>query len=227
MTTTHAFLDEEKFICPECGSRRSSGHVYRDPAWTFGSGEPKSPWDTVLQAFDCAECFNTIPGHLAQRWEGRTVKGARLEWVSVFRSLRDEDKVRLIELLAAGWEIAGQGNDCIEVWEDGYEVCASLDDLIEDINCESDEGVDWSFLVSLDGMRKGSNFLTSQVTNLEELLSLIDGVTLDEHEWSGGDWAGVYKHVLVQKVKRYGVIKVLNAVASELGKQIGLLTASR
>ncbi len=42
----------------------------------------------VLQTFDCAECFNTIPAHLAQRWEGMTIEEAQQEWADVFRPLR-------------------------------------------------------------------------------------------------------------------------------------------
>ena len=220
MKSELADIEKEPFICPECGSGRTGGHSYRDPRRFFGSGKPRSPWDTVLQTFDCADCFNTIPGHLAQRWEGRTVKGAQLEWSCVFRPLRDEDEVHLINLRAAGWEIVGEGNDGIELWDVEYDVCASIEELIEDINCRSDELVKWSFLIAIDGIRKGCHFSASEVTNLEELLSLIDGVTLEEHEWSRGARSGVYKHLLVRKVDRYRVIKALNAISTELMKQL-------
>jgi hypothetical protein len=220
MKSELADVEKESFICPECGSRRSGGHNYLDPRRFYGSGEPRSPWDTVLQTFDCADCFNTIPGHLAQRWEGRTVKGAQLEWSSVFRPLRDEGQVHLINLLAAGWEIVGEGNDEIELWDVEYDVCASIEGLIDDINCRSDEPVNWSFLVAIDGIRNRCHFLASEVTNIEELLSLIDSVTLEENEWSRGARSGVYKHLLVRKVDRYRVIKALKAISTELMKQL-------
>jgi hypothetical protein len=180
-----------------------------------------SPWDAVPQSFDCADCFNRIPGHLAKRWQGRTVEEARKQWAKVFRPLRDEDEVHLIEMLAAGWDIVGEGNDSFELWDEQYGVCALIWDLIDEINCEIDDGVDWSFLASLDGIKRGEEFLEKDVTNLEELLSHIDGTATHKHEWIEGPRSGVYLHLLVKKVDRYRVIKALNVIASELRKQLG------
>jgi hypothetical protein len=156
------------------------------------------------------------------RWEGRTLEESQKQWVKVFRPLRNEDEVRLIERLAAGWEVVGEGNNSIELWDDAFEVGALIEDLIEEINSEKDEGVDWSFLASLDGMQKDYELSQWEMRNVDELLSHIDGVNIHRHEWTGGARFGAYKHLLVKKVKRYRVMEVLKAVASELGQQQGM-----
>lgn len=217
---------DQPFICPECGSRRSNGHLYHKPPRTFRSGTPKSPWDAVLQSFDCADCFNRIPGHLAKRWQGRSLEDAQKQWAKVFRPLRDQDEVLLIKMLAAGWDIVGEGNESFELWDGQYGVCASISDLIEEINCEIDEGVEWSFLASLDGIKRGDEFLEWDLTNLEELLSHINSVALHEHEWIEGTRSGVYVHLLVKKVDRYRVIDALNVISTELMKQLKMARTS-
>jgi hypothetical protein len=211
---------DQPFICPECGSRRSSGHFYHKPKETLRSGLPKSPWDAVLQSFNCADCFNRIPGHLAMRWQGRSLVDAQKQWARVFRPLRDQDEVNLITKLAAGWDIVAEGNQNLELWDRQYGVCASISDLMEEINCEVAEGIDWSFLASLDGINRHDALLDKELTSLEELLSYIEGVALHEHDWMDGNRSGVYVHLLVKKVDRYRVVKALNLIASELTEQL-------
>ena len=79
-------LTAQPFLCPDCRSKNCSGFAFVDPAWTFGIGEPsKSPWEFVFQLCFCADCGATLPAHLAERWEGRTVEEAVREWEEKYR----------------------------------------------------------------------------------------------------------------------------------------------
>lgn len=154
------------------------------------------------------------------RWQGRSLEDAQKQWAKVFRPLREEDEVLLIEMLAAGWDIVGGGNEGIESWDGQYGVIASIAALIEEINCEVDEGVDWSILTSIDGIKRDNEFLEWDLVNLEDLLSHIGSMALHQHEWIEGNRSGAYVYLLVKKVDRYRVIRVLNLIASELMEQL-------
>lgn len=76
-------IDHSKrdFICPECGSTRSSGRL-------FVSRGPESPgddpWAGVLQIVTCEGCHRTIPAHLAYRW-GMSLEAAQAQWHARYR----------------------------------------------------------------------------------------------------------------------------------------------
>ena len=82
-------LTAQPFICPNCRSPNCSGLAFVDPPWTFGLGRPSgSPWNFVFQLRFCRDCRATIPAHLAERWEGMTVKEAKEEWERLYRDHR-------------------------------------------------------------------------------------------------------------------------------------------
>ena len=73
----------DDFICPECGSREVSVMAMIQPV-----PNETDPWSSVLQTMRCASCRREIPTHLAERWEGISVKEARKEWREVYRGRR-------------------------------------------------------------------------------------------------------------------------------------------
>ena len=68
------------FICPECKSNNYKSHIcvstYLDP---------NDPWSNVLQQYECANCNNYIPAHLAERWDDVSFEKVMEEWVNIYR----------------------------------------------------------------------------------------------------------------------------------------------
>jgi len=60
--------------------------------------DPEVPWSGILQRITCAQCHFVIPAHLAERWNGISVKQARQQWREVYRAdAWQEDMDRLGE----------------------------------------------------------------------------------------------------------------------------------
>jgi len=72
--------EDNSFICPNCGSNVSTGtiHISQDDC-------PDDPWSSILQVDNCALCRHTIPAHLGERWDNRSIEEARKEWLGVYK----------------------------------------------------------------------------------------------------------------------------------------------
>ena len=68
------------FKCPECASDKYKSHLYV-------STEPNldDPWSSVLQQYECANCNNYIPAHLAERWDNISFEKAKEEWLNIYK----------------------------------------------------------------------------------------------------------------------------------------------
>ena len=47
--------------------------------------DPNDPWSNVLQQYECANCNNYIPAHLAERWDDVSFEKVMEEWVNIYR----------------------------------------------------------------------------------------------------------------------------------------------
>jgi len=71
----------EKFICPECGSRRALDAWFVDGPLIEGDA-----WSGVLQMLRCEQCRSIIPAHLAEHWDDVSVEQAQKEWREIYRN---------------------------------------------------------------------------------------------------------------------------------------------
>ena len=67
----------QTFLCPACGGTEPGTSVEINRAFEADSDDP---WDGVLSAIECGRCGALVPAHVAERWDGMTVKEAREEW---------------------------------------------------------------------------------------------------------------------------------------------------
>ena len=72
----------KSFICPECNSTEYKSHLY-----VSTEPDPNDPWSSILQQYECANCENYIPAHLAERWNDITIKKAKKEWLKKFKKI--------------------------------------------------------------------------------------------------------------------------------------------
>ena len=68
------------FICPECKSNTYKSHIYVS---TYP--DLNDPWSNVLQQYECANCNNYIPAHLAERWKDISFEKAMEEWINIYK----------------------------------------------------------------------------------------------------------------------------------------------
>ena len=74
-------MNLEKFICPECGSRRALDAWFVDGPLIEGDA-----WSGVLQMLRCEQCRSIIPAHLAELWDDLSVEQAQKEWREIYRN---------------------------------------------------------------------------------------------------------------------------------------------
>jgi hypothetical protein len=77
-------MNEDDFICPECGSKESREQMMVSKEPPTGKSK-KDPWASVLQQMECASCKKIIPAHLGERWDNMTVEAAQKEWKELYR----------------------------------------------------------------------------------------------------------------------------------------------
>ena len=84
-------MDEDDFICPECGSKEAGEHmmVSKEP---LTEKNKKDPWASILQQTECASCKNIIPDHLGDRWDNMSIEEAQKEWKEIYRKTSRHQK---------------------------------------------------------------------------------------------------------------------------------------
>ena len=70
----------EYFKCPECKSYKYKSHLY-----VSTEPNPDDPWSSILQQYECANCSNYIPAHLAERWDNISFEKAKEEWLIKYK----------------------------------------------------------------------------------------------------------------------------------------------
>ena len=68
------------FVCPGCGGSNPGGIAMVSP-----SPNADDPWSDVLEIIECGDCHESIPAHLAERWDNQPIEDARREWREVYR----------------------------------------------------------------------------------------------------------------------------------------------
>ena len=75
---------DNKFICPECGSKEAREQMMVSKEPPTGKSK-KDPWASVLQQTECASCKMIIPDHLGDRWDNISIEEAQKEWKKDYR----------------------------------------------------------------------------------------------------------------------------------------------
>ena len=75
---------DNKFICPECGSKEAGEHIMVSKEPPTGKSKD-DPWASILQQTECASCKMIIPDHLADRWDNMSIEEAQKEWKEIYR----------------------------------------------------------------------------------------------------------------------------------------------
>jgi len=73
-------MEEDSFICPECGHNES-----RETEYVSITPSKNNPWSKVLEIMICGKCWSRIPAHLGMRLNEMTVERAKIEWKTVYR----------------------------------------------------------------------------------------------------------------------------------------------
>ena len=68
------------FKCPECNSYKYKSHLY-----VSNEPNPDDPWSSILQQYECANCNNYVPAHLAERWDNISFEKAKEEWLNIYK----------------------------------------------------------------------------------------------------------------------------------------------
>ena len=77
--------EEEKFICPECGSKEPGFVEMVSMAEPSPNQANKDPWSSVLQQTECSTCNSIVPNHIAYRWENISIEEAKEHWNKLYK----------------------------------------------------------------------------------------------------------------------------------------------
>ena len=77
--------EEEKFICPECGSKEPGFVEMVSMAEPSPNQANKDPWSSVLQQTECSTCNSIVPNHIAYRWENISIEEANEQWNKLYK----------------------------------------------------------------------------------------------------------------------------------------------
>ena len=72
-------LNLNKFICPECGSKKIQENFHYQN--NLGTGL----YSNVSHEIQCSSCFMDIPGHLGERLNNISIQEAKNEWLYKYK----------------------------------------------------------------------------------------------------------------------------------------------
>ena len=81
-------MNQNKFSCPECGSKKIKESFHYKGK--LGSGL----YSGVLHEIQCYSCFMDIPGHLGERTDNISFDEARSEWINRYKPEHLKDAAR-------------------------------------------------------------------------------------------------------------------------------------
>ena len=85
------------FKCPECGSTKTRSQLNVSTDLSTGGGY-SSPWSHVLLQYECAGCYEYIPGHLGERWNDISYEKAKKDWREIYKPARLKDMELMKEI---------------------------------------------------------------------------------------------------------------------------------